>query len=123
MKYHLSSRQAKELVLRATPLEIALPAPPNDPPDFLEWARSALIQYGEYIVTAEPTTLYVTPNDGDGLSGLIGMIGDQPPRGVFCITVEVVICELDPPVKARRERTRCQWPGCAVLGERRWPSP
>lgn len=122
MKYHLSSNQAKELVLRATPLEIALPAPPDDPPDWLAWARNAIVQFGEYVVSAEPTVLYVTPNTGDGMAGVIGCIGDQPPKGTFFFSVEAVLCELDPPVAARRERQRCQWPGCAMLGDQRWPS-
>lgn len=122
MKYHLSSRQSKELMLRATPLEIALPAPPDDPPDWVAWARNAIVQFGEFVKEAEPCVLYVTPNNGDGLSGVIGCIGDQPPRGQFYFGVDAVVCKLDPPVAARRDRLRCQWPGCAILGDQRWPN-
>jgi hypothetical protein len=124
MRFHLSNSQIKNLIIRSTPLAIALPAPPVDPPDWLEWARHAIVQYGEHISTVEPCVLTVSRNgqDGDGLAGYIGSIHNEPPEG-FCWGVDAVVCHLDPPVKPRRERLRVQWPGCAMKGDRRWPEP
>ena len=124
MRYHLSNGQRKELLLRGTPLAIAIPAPPEDPPNWLEWARNVIVEDGQHVVSAEPCTVTVSRSgiEGDGLTGFIGTIHEGTPD-FFCWGVDAVVCHLDPPGSSRRDRKRVQWPATAVRGDQRWPEP
>jgi hypothetical protein len=120
--YHLSSAQHKQLTDRFGPLLIALPAPEDDPPDWLAWARSVISEkHRAYVVAAVPTVITVGPSRADGLTGVIGEI--EPPDKSFSWGVEVVLCDLDPPGKSRHPRSRPQWPASVdtQTASGRWP--
>ena len=122
MIYHLSSAQHKQLTDRMGPLCIALPAPEVDPPDWLEWAKSMISEkHRQYVTQAVVTTITVGPPQGDGLTGVIGQI--DPPDKTFSWGVEVVLCDLDPPMKSRHLRSKPQWPASVDTGKPfgRWP--
>jgi hypothetical protein len=120
--YHLSSAQHKQLTDRMGPLCIALPAPEVDPPDWLSWARSVISEkHRQYVTDAKLTTVSVGPPSGGGLAGVIGQI--DPADTSFCWGVEVLLCDLDPPLKARHPRSRPQWPASVdtQTASGRWP--
>ena len=121
MKYYLSNAQRKELLVRAVPLAIALPAPMDDPDDWLIWAQEALGDDGQYVHrTPEVFTLPVGPVKSDaGLTSIIG--GFVRPTGEFYWRVEVAVVELDPPCKPRGVRGKIQWPAFVRDNFGRWP--
>lgn len=118
--YHLSSGQLKSLLLRHTPIRIALPAPEDDPPDWLAWARSVLDDdVQDHLVSAVPDVIAVGP--GAGHEGLESVIGRIEPRDRSLVwMVEVVVCDLDP-VKILHPRARTQWPKSVDTSGGRWP--
>lgn len=121
MKYHLSNAQRKELLVRAVPLAIAIPAPMDDPDDWLAWAQESLGDEGQYVHRIpEVCTLPVGPLKSDaGLTSVIG--GFVSPAEGFYWRVEVAIVELDPPCTPRGKRVRVQWPGSVQDNFGRWP--
>lgn len=124
MKFFLSNTQIKALRATAQPILIALPTPPDDPDDWIEWARGAIVDHGELVIDAEPCVLRCTPTQTDGnLSAVLGAIVDPTgERQRFTFGVDAVVCTLSPE-RPRHEldRTLVQWPKCAVRGEHRWP--
>jgi hypothetical protein len=109
MIYYLSSAQHKQLTDRMGPLRIALPAPQDDPADWLQWARSVISEkHRQYVVDAWPEVITVSPSRGGGLDGVIGSIETRDAD--FAWGVEAVLCDLDPPMEARHPRSRPQWP-------------
>ena len=120
MQYHLSGRQLKSLLIRHTPICIALPAPEDDPPDWLAWARSVLdADVRTHLVSAEPDVITLGP--GRGSDGLASVIGEIEPRDRSIVwQVEVVICDLNP-IKSLHKRERLQWPKCVDTESGRWP--
>ena len=120
MKYHLSNGQLKSLLIRHTPIRIALPAPEDDPPDWLEWARSVMDQdIRDRIVRAEPQVIAVGPvGSRDGLAGVIGEI--EPLDRSLIWLVEVCIVDLQPRKKLHPP-ARLQWPKSVDTPSGRWP--
>ena len=125
MHYRLSQRQAKDLLLNRRPLTIALPAPIDEPQDWLAWARGAILDHGELITSAVPEVISVAPNPHrSGLEGYLGAIlTDADPAQTLTIGVDAVVCELWPGgfAKLGGEMVRMQWPGVAVRGDAVWP--
>jgi hypothetical protein len=124
MHYRLSSRQAKDLLLNRKPLTIALPAPIEEPEDWLAWARGAILDHGELITSAEPDMIDVAPNPHrSGLEGYLGAIlTEGDPAQTLTLSVDVVVCELRPSGRGKpAEPCRLQWPGTAVRGDAVWP--
>lgn len=122
MLYRLSNRQVKDLLISGVPLEIMLPAPPDDPPDWLEWSRNRIIGYGQYVTDAQPCSVRVVPRQVprfDNLTDLIGTI-ILDDRKDFSFSVDAVSVLLDGP-NIRNNRQRPQWPLEAVGGEMTWP--
>ncbi len=121
--FYLSNGQAKELSIRNTPLLIALPAPEDDPDDWLTWARESIAQFGDYVVSAEPQVITVAPAQRDGLEGVFGrIVHADHKRPALTIGVDAVVVELDPKGKPRSPRTRLQWPGSVRAGSQSWPA-
>lgn len=122
LTYHLSNAQRKELLVRGTPLAIALPTPIDDPPDWLAWARAALGDEGQYVSRRpEIISMAVGPRKSDaGLTSVIGGFVDALTEP-FCWLVEVAIVELDPPTAPRHKRAKVQWPGSVQTKYGRWP--
>jgi hypothetical protein len=122
MTYRLSTRQRKDLLARAQTLRIALPAPADDPPDWVAWARSALDPLDqEYVTAAEVDVLTVRPPMGrDGLASVIGDITTDDHAGL-CWRVEVVIVTLEPLGGARHAAGQVRWPGSARIAGLTWP--
>lgn len=116
MRYNLSNSQRKELLIRHQPLEIAVPAPVQDPPDWLAWARWSLCDDGQYVQSADPDVVLVEYMPGGG--GLTSILGRILPDGQEsqCLHwwVEIVRIRLDPPGKPRHRRSALQWPVSAV---------
>lgn len=124
MHYRLSQRQAKDLLLNRKPLLIALPAPIEEPEDWLAWARGAILDHGYLIVSAEPEMINVAPNPHrSGLEGYLGaIITDADPAMTLTLGVDAVICQMLPPGKdSLADACRLQWPGVAVRGDSVWP--
>jgi hypothetical protein len=120
MHYHLSSRQTKALLIRHTPLQIAIPAPEVDPPDWLEWARSVMdSDIRDHITRAVAGVIAVGPPRGsDGLASVIGEI-DPHDRSLVWM-VEVVLLDIQP-IKSLHPCLRLQWPKCVDTAGVRWP--
>lgn len=124
MHYRLSSRQAKDLLLNRKPLTIALPAPIEEPDDWLAWARGAILDHGELVTSAVPEVISVAPNPHrSGLEGYLGaIITDDDPAMTLTMGVDAVVCELRPAGRGKiGETVRLQWPGTAVRGDAVWP--
>lgn len=119
--YRLSNAQAKELLVRGTELQIALPVPPHEVADPLAWARSALEpQIAELCVEAEETELSVaalrkpTPRT---LADHLGHIHHDGSPQQLLQTVVVILVTLRPRQR-RHTASRIQWPHtCLFLGE------
>jgi len=112
MIYRLSNNQRKELLVRGTPLAIAIPAPFSDPEDWLAWAKQSLGDEGQYVHKVPEVMMLPVgpPNTDSGLASIIGNLAtatEQP----FHWLVEVAIVELDPPLSSRHKRSKVQWPG------------
>jgi len=124
MIFRLSNRQRKELLIRATPLLVALPAPrdcPESDSGMLAWARRSLPEDSGHVRRAYREDLCVAPPCGDGLSAVIGQIVQGRSAGL-CWWVDCVLVELDPPTQPRHPRTRAAWPAAAVTEQRQWPA-
>lgn len=123
--YQLSNRQAKELMLRGATLDIALPAPYEDPDSWIRWARDSLPLHAARIVSAEPSVLRVSFDSvaKSGLSGFLGrFVQGGKEDGLLCWNVEVVICRLVPPDNQKpRSSVGLQWPGSANVDGHIWP--
>lgn len=125
MIFRLSNRQRKELLIRATPLLVVLPAPrdcqENDA-GLLKWARHALDEDKQHVTRAYRDDVCVTtPNGHDGLSGVIGQIV-QGRADELCWWVDCVLVELDPLSTPRHPRSRPQWPAAAITANKQWPA-
>jgi hypothetical protein len=56
--YHLSNRQAKELLVRSSQIMVALPAPAETPANLITWAKSMLSDnIAQYVTHAEEREL------------------------------------------------------------------
>jgi len=110
MIYYLSSAQHKQLTDRMGPLLIVLPAPEEDPTDWLTWARNQIsAKHRQYVAAASVGVLRVQPPGGTGLQAVIGQISTHSDDALtWCI--EVVFCDLNPPMAARHPRSAPQWP-------------
>jgi hypothetical protein len=120
VKYHLSNGQLKSLLIRHTPIRIALPAPEHDPPDWLEWARAVMDDdIHDRIVAAEPAVIAIGPHRA--AEGLGSIIGEIEPRDRSLIWLcEVCIVNLQP-LKKLHPPTRLQWPKSVDTASGRWP--
>jgi len=124
MRFRLSNAQRKDLLIRGTPLAVALPVPVTDPDDWFEWARKSLCEEGIYVAGVDVQTITVAPPSGAGLTGIIGRIvhDDAANADVLTWGVEVLVCDLDPPTKPRQPRKRLQWPQYAESIAGKWPA-
>lgn len=125
MIFRLSNNQKKDLLIRAQPLRIVLPAPrdvPDNPAELLTWARDALRESRAHVKKVWRDDICILPNGGDGLSGIIGQIAQGQPEGL-CWWIDCIVCDLDPiGTKPRHGRSQAQWPGAAVTEKRQWPA-
>jgi hypothetical protein len=114
--YYLSSRQAKELLIRGRPLRIAVPAPPGPTPDPLDWARSVLDpQLRPMARDARRMIVRAVPYLGGemcGITEIIGRFAADHERD-WSVGVEVVALTLAP-TRPREAMARTQWPGHCV---------
>lgn len=121
-KFRLSNRQAKELVERGTPLQIAIPVPAHVDPatldtqvDGLLFASVALhLPDGAKMVDAWLDRIPVSSNvrpGGTGLSAAYGhIIGEGEMRPASHLILAVVV-DIQPPGTARHKSLPTQWPG------------
>src|ERR1035437_5569199 len=100
--YYLSNRQKKELLVRGRSLQIALPAPPVEVRDPLDWARSVFpTDLRALVRSAESVELNVGPGVGIAankaqavsLAELIGAICEQG-ECPFLICVVAIVAVL-----------------------------
>jgi hypothetical protein len=122
--YLLSSNQQKELLIRHQKLEVALPVPPDDPPDLVDWARSVLPEdFRPLVESARYDTIEVSPKvnaSDENLTDVLGAIigKDGPPAGILTIWVEAVIVRLSPR-SPRGGPGPMKWPQNVVIGGRK----
>jgi hypothetical protein len=110
--YELSNRQRKSLLVRGTPLRIALPVPPHEIEDPMSWAQSVLPRdVRQYVRSAEEQEITVDPlTIGENLTGVLGAIREydrDQPR--WLLTVVVVVVTLEPD-DIRHKPERLAWP-------------
>lgn len=127
IKYSLSNRQQKELLIRGQTLRIAIPIHVDgDDHDWLGYARRSMIaDHAQYISGAEPDVLWTDLSHGiggTGVSSVLGRIVDYANDARLPVSVEVVICELTPPVTPRGAQP-LQWPGRLEIDGVTWPPP
>lgn len=94
-KFRLSSAQLKELQ-RGNRVKIALPIPPEEPPDLLAWARASLPEVDpRRIRRATIAQITVAPGGAtDGLQGRLGVIlHEHMTRDL--LTLQVLVCVVD----------------------------
>ncbi|HVC93587.1 MAG TPA: hypothetical protein VND64_07850 [Pirellulales bacterium] len=114
--YRLSGRQRKELLARGTSLFVAIPAPADRDYDPLAFARAALPEVRELVVSAEEREISVQPLDrGDaGLASILGGIVQGDRGHDWTVQVAVVIATVRTPGGRPRHQQKWQWPGGAV---------
>lgn len=122
IKYHLSNGQKKDLILQGRRVTIALPVPPHEIDDPIEWARSVLDEdAAECVTLAVEDELWclapsVTNRSDATLSAHWGQIVTEPDRKL-CIRVVVVLVTLTPR-NCRGTRPGISWPShLTFLGE------
>lgn len=120
MHYHLSGGQLKSLLVRHTPIKIALPSPEEDQDDFMKWAKSVMDDdVREYLFSAETDVIAVGP--GRGAEGLSSVIGEIDPRDRSIVwMVEIIVCHFKPR-KSLHPCARLQWPKSVDTASGRWP--
>ena len=115
IRYQLSNRQAKELLVRRRTIHVALPNPPEE--NLLAWAKASLDLDPAHVVQAAIVDLLVAIPlvDIPGLTGLLGAILDEERPDL--LTQRVVACDvtLDPTQTPKGESTELQWPGKALV--------
>lgn len=118
--YHLSNRQRKELLVRGVRLRIALPVPPHDVDDPLDWARSVLASdVRDLAVQADECELAVAAirSPGDTLTSHLGaIVSEDDDRLIQYVAAIVVTLE---PANPRHDAHSVQWPASVdYRGER-----
>lgn len=119
--YQLSNAQRKELLVRATPVFLALPAPPRDPRDPIDWARSVLPSDVRHLVhTADQESVEVAPKPTgprNTLTDVLGaIVGPKPPASLYTVWIDcIVVCLLPPGDEARHKGGPVQWPVNVII--------
>lgn len=120
--YTLSNGQRKELMVRGRPVMIALPAPPIEVDDPIDWAKSMLpADLRQCVVSAELREVRVDPtgsreNPPTVLPHIMGSIVTDDHRGWTVCHVAVVV-RLEHSRPTRGTATKLQWPaGVTVDG-------
>lgn len=114
IKYHLSTGQKKDLLINDLRVTIALPVPPHEIDDPIDWARSVLDEDIAECVThaAEDEVWCLAPsvtNRSDAtLSAHWGQVVTEPDRKL-CLRVVVVLVTLTP-LHCRGVRPGISWP-------------
>jgi hypothetical protein len=112
--YTLSSRQQKELLIRGQDLLLALPHPPVEVRDPVDWARSVLPQdLREYVVAAEPGTVVVQPPHSrkvraDSIDACLGNINPSNDSPRWLVSHAIILATLR--FSTPRGKTPIQWP-------------
>jgi hypothetical protein len=123
-QYILSNAQQKDLLIRKTPVILALPAPPDEPADPVDWARSVLQEdVRELITGVRLELLQVAPYPAgprDTLTQLLGAIVEEPPADQWTIWVDAALVTLAPQYP-RHPAGKPQWPLAVLIGGRRVP--
>lgn len=112
--YALSNRQRKELLERARPISIAIPAPDAEDYDVTDFVVRALPEIERaWIVQAEEVPIPVNPLiRPDGLAAKLGSIVRNEDRDTtWHILVVCVVVELQAERVSRQKRGLTQWPG------------
>lgn len=113
--YLLSNRQRKDLLVRGTELQIALPVPPHEIDDPTDWAKSVIPSDLRDMVfgSAEETEVYVRAlkkDLRDDLTSHFGEIYEEPDADSLMLTIVAVVITLRPP-NCRHKFDKIQWPG------------
>lgn len=122
--YLLSSNQQKELLIRKQKVKVALPAPPEDAPDLVAWARSVLprelsplVRSAEQEIIEVVPKVYSAPAPQQNLTDVLGaIVGPTPPApGLLIIGVDAVVVLLAPD-NPRGGPAPMKWPGNVIIG-------
>jgi hypothetical protein len=122
IKYHLSNGQKKDLLLQGRRVTIALPVPPHEIDDPIDWARSVLDEdIAERVTHAVEDEVWclapsVTNRSDATLSSHWGRVVIDPDRKL-CLRVVAVVVTLTPR-NCRGTRPGISWPShLTFLGE------
>lgn len=113
--YRLSNRQQKELLVRGQRLSIAIPVDYEEYADPLEFARLAMPEHAEHIVSAEHEEILCGRAlvGSSGMTGLMGVIGGEHDTNLIYAWISVVVVTLE---HGRvRGELQMQWPGIAFF--------
>ena len=119
LHYRLSNRQRKDLAIRATELQIAIPIP-IDWPDAsdVDQLRQFVIDSlpdehltGDQIKSVEETSVAVSPPQQPADSPIGHILPDERAAGKFHLVAEVVIAKIATSPKPRHWSTKIEWPG------------
>ncbi len=114
VSYRLSNQQRKKLLIRGTAIRIALPVPPYDYGDPLEWARSVLPEDVVPLAReASEQELYVSAirSPGDTLTQHLGhIIHEMLETSPVLVQVVIAIVVDLVPVSVRGRDQKIQWP-------------
>jgi hypothetical protein len=118
MKFRLSNRQRKELMIRGAELRIAIPAPAYEY-DAAEYFARVVDVGGATIVSVEEDEMHVGLPTGRGdLSESDRRLGEplvcDPPPEILTGVWLVLVATLRGPDKVRRRYDRPIWPGMIV---------
>lgn len=118
MKYFLSNRQAKELLVRAAPITVALPVPPGPPRDWTAWARSVLpAEIATYVRAAAERRVIIEPAIGTDLIDITAVLG-----GIVRYQSLAIVVELCVPHPRSPGSGKIQWPvDVEINGQRKFP--
>jgi hypothetical protein len=119
MKFRLSNRQRKELMIRGTQLQIAIPAPAYECDDAAAYFAAAVDLGGATIVDVHEDELHVGLPTGRGDPSVserrLGepLVSDPPPEILTGVWL-VLVATLRGPDQIRRRSDRPTWPGMIV---------
>lgn len=133
IRYRLSNRQRKELLVRNSAIRVAIPVHPididtldaADASQLRQWAAARLdgIEARE-VRTAELVDLFVVLcGPADGLTGVLGAISDAPPsEDTLSVIMTCIVVDLARSTSPRHVSDQVQWPGSAVSPRREYPA-
>ena len=120
--YLLSSRQKKELLVRQQEIVLALPVPPVEIADPIDWARSVLpSELRPLVAAAEEAEVRVRPRPGNvgvpppNLTDLLGSIEPEGNGPQWTVAHVAVLVSLRPAGRVLGRRPVPQWPANVVI--------
>jgi hypothetical protein len=125
--YHLSNAQQKELLVRGRALLIALPCPPIELDDPLDWARLVLpSDLRDDVVSAEEQEIRAEPKATGGranLTDLLGAIPGPDAKPAWTVAIVCIVARLEHGQARSGTPLGPQWPANVSFAGREMLGP